>query len=135
LDPDLGVDPLPFPLGRPPPPVERPLPDDPELPPRRGTTPPGGRFGAAFPTVLEPLIGAALPRSGALVEPFGVVDVPLAVSASLWGAYGAPFRCSRNHCCPIWIAFVVVQYTTKPAGKKYPQTPKSSGMTFMIVCC
>ena len=48
---------------------------------------------------------------------------------------GAPFRWSRNHCWPIWIAFDVVQYTTRPAGKMNPQNPNSSGMNRINACC
>jgi hypothetical protein len=38
-------------------------------------------------------------------------------------------------CCPICTRFVVVQYTTRPAGKMNPQIPNRSGMIFVRVCC
>jgi hypothetical protein len=42
---------------------------------------------------------------------------------------------SMKYCCPICHPFDVVQYRTRPAGKKNPNTPNISGITFRMACC
>ena len=51
-------------------------------------------------------------------------------------ASSSRWRARRTKCCcPICHRFDVVQYTTRPAGNRNPQTPNSSGMTRVRVCC
>src|SRR5690349_23478472 len=67
-----------------------------------------------------------------------------AADAALRGWFGAragylvpstPSRLLMNHCCAIDSTLLVIQYSTRPAGKKMNITLKASGMIHISLAC
>ena len=48
---------------------------------------------------------------------------------------GTPMRVLISHCCAMDKTLLVIQYNTKPAGKKKNMTEKASGMYHIILAC
>src|SRR5450830_2139211 len=52
-----------------------------------------------------------------------------------WNFGGTPIRVLMSHCCAIDSTLLVIQYSTKPAGKKKNITLKASGMNHISLDC
>ena len=76
----------------------------------------------------------------------GEVKQKKAACAALWFGFvylnlgklncgGTPMRVLIIHCCAIDKMLLVIQYNTKPAGKKKNMTEKISGMNHISLAC
>src|SRR4051812_30294733 len=73
------------------------------------------------------------PKKGPRQRPFHQVeDLP---NFGKLNSGGTPIRTLISHCCAIDRTLFVIQYSTRPAGKKKNITEKASGMIHIILAC
>src|SRR4051812_24162220 len=73
------------------------------------------------------------PKKGPRQRPFHQVeDLP---NFGKLNSGGTPIRTLISHCCAIDRTLFVIQYSTRPAGKKKNITENTSGISHIILAC